>query len=85
MICVSVYVHVHVQLCACVCMCVCMIVQYYKFSHPPHSAWTLSSTTSLNQSVASLYIGGDLLEHFGLTEYGPTQLHSAALYGNVLK
>lgn len=38
---------------------------------------------SLTQSVASLQISGDLLEHFGLSELSPTDLHVAALYGIV--
>ena len=36
---------------------------------------------SLTESIASLQISGDLLEHFGLTEISPTDLHTAAIYG----
>lgn len=49
-----------------------------------YRAWDAASTISLNQSVASLNIGGDLLEHFGLEQYSPTELHITALYGNVV-
>ncbi|XP_064386094.1 uncharacterized protein LOC135334732 isoform X2 [Halichondria panicea] len=46
------------------------------------SQWDSQSTASLATSVASLDIGGDLLEHFGLSEHFPTELHVSALYGD---
>ena len=39
------------------------------------------SALSLNQSTPSLEVSGDLLEHFGLAPYKPSQMHVAALYG----
>ena len=51
---------------------------------PSHlSTWDFPSTASLTQSVSSLHISGDLLEHFGLSDYLPTQLHAAAIYGEL--
>ena len=51
---------------------------------PSHlSTWGFPSTASLTQSVSSLHISGDLLEHFGLSDYLPTQLHAAAIYGEL--
>lgn len=44
-------------------------------------SYSTASSVSLNQSIASLHLEGDLLEHFGLTEFQPTELHVVALYG----
>lgn len=56
--------------------------------HPLASASEQSSTwgmsaLSLNQSTPSLEVSGDLLEHFGLAPYKPSQMHVAALYGDI--
>ncbi len=56
---------------------------------PLHSAsglssqWDAQSTASLSISVASLNIDGDLLEHFELVQHAPSELHIAALYGEL--
>ena len=44
----------------------------------------VSFSSLLSPSVASLNIDGDLLEHFGLTESRPMQIHIESLYGNTV-
>ena len=48
------------------------------FNRSPRS---VSSLSVLSTSVASLAIGGDLLEHFGLSSSYPSELHVNCLYG----
>ena len=57
------------------------------FHFPTHKfcSWgfsTVFSTASL-ESIASLQISEDLLEHFGLSNLQPSQLHVTAIYGTL--
>ena len=51
------------------------------------SRWGQMSTMSLDQSLTSLQLGAstqDLLEHYQLKEFSPTELHVSAIYGTSL-